>query len=89
MKSPIKRFAIDKIMKVVLRASDCRGPEANLAATVIAKAINDSLTMAEARRSLMPGGGCELWAEALGLRAEYPREIAETLGYMQRERISA
>jgi hypothetical protein len=88
-KNPPKKAVMSQIRTVVLRASELRGPEALLAATVIAQAIFDARTSAEARRSLMPGEGCELWAGALGIRPEYPREIAETLGYLPRERMAA
>ena len=88
-KNPPKKLVMAQIRTVVLRASELRGPEALLAATVIAQAIFDARTSAEARRSLMPSEGCELWAGALGIRPEYPREIAATLGYMSRERMAA
>ena len=88
-KNPPKKLVMAQIRTVVLRASELRGPEALLAATVIAQAIFDARTSAEARRSLMPGDGCELWAGAVGIRPEYPREIAATLGYLPRERMAA
>ena len=43
-KNPPKKAVMSQIRTVVLRASELRGPEALLAATVIAQAIFDART---------------------------------------------
>lgn len=86
---PALKVTFQICRNLLARSAEVEGPEANLVVSVLALAIWDCrpsarpVAMRNEARRFIADGLADGWCDLLGIRSDWPLEIATKLGFME------